>query len=103
LIHDRTYNNALSDSVLVEKPEFVKKPEEQIIKDFTDVTTKVRAVGLPKPTLAWFRSGKQIDEKTLDEHTNQAKYKIETSGDTQVTSDFSMTHFGLKDVGEVIL
>lgn len=90
---------------LVEKPEFVKLPEDQTIHDFSDVGVKIRAVGVPTPTLKWLKDGYPIDTSEIDEKTHAPRVSIETSGikasETQNTSDLTIPHFGPKDVGVV--
>lgn len=89
----------------VEKPEFVKLPEDQTIHDFADVGVKIRAVGVPTPTLKWLKDGYPIDTNEIDEKTHAPRVSIETSGikasETQNTSDLTIPHFGSKDVGVV--
>lgn len=91
--------------ILVEKPEFVKLPEDQTIHDYADVGVKIRAIGVPTPTLNWLKDGYPIDVNEIDEKTNAPRVFIETSGikasETQNTSDLIIPHFGTKDVGVV--
>lgn len=87
----------------VEKPKFVKEPEDQYIHDYGEVEVRVRAHAIPKPTIHWLKDGKPIDLKAIDARSKELKYKVasSSSSDEHMASDFSITHFGHEDVGEV--
>ncbi len=74
----------------------MKSPQDLVIHDYAEFETKVRAEGIPKPTLHWIKNGKQlkIDEPGF-------KVNFDSASETQVTSDFSIAHFSPKDAGEV--
>lgn len=76
----------------------MKSPQDLVIHDYAEFETKVRAEGIPKPTLHWIKNGKQlkIDEPGF-------KVNFDSASETQVTSDFSIAHFSPKDAGEVSL
>lgn len=84
-------------NVHVEKPVFVLKPEPSTIQDYKDYETKVKVGGIPRPTLQWYRNGKVIDTTIIEQTTKTQKYKIHTIGDSQLSSDFYITHFGPED------
>lgn len=67
-----------------------------MIHDYAEFETKVRAEGIPKPTLHFIKNGKQIknDEPGF-------KVKFDSASETQVTGDLSIEHFNPKDAGEV--
>lgn len=67
-----------------------------VIHDFAEFATKVRAEGIPRPTLHWIKDGKQLK---LDETGFKATF--DSASETQATSDLSIEHFGPKDAGEV--
>lgn len=71
-------------------------PQDLTIHDYADFDTKVRAEGIPKPTLHWLKDGKQLK---LDD----ANIKVEfgSASDVQVTSDFAIEHFSKLYEGNV--
>lgn len=71
-------------------------PQDLTIHDYADFETKVRAEGIPKPTLHWLKDGKQLK---LDD----ANIKVEfgSASDVQVTSDFAIEHFSKLYEGNV--
>lgn len=81
---------------LAEKPHFTKMPQDMTIHDFEEFETKVRAEGIPKPTLHWIKDGKQF--KSDEAGTN---ITFTSASETQVASDFSIEHFSAKDAGTV--
>lgn len=66
------------------------------IHDYAEFETKARAEGIPKPTLHWIKNGKPLN-------VDQAGTKVEfgSASDVQVTSDFSIEHFGKENEGNV--
>lgn len=73
-------------------------PQDMTIHDYAEFETKVRAEGIPRPTLHWIKDGKQIkaDEEGF-------KFVFGEASEVQVTSDFSIQHFSAKDGGNVNL
>lgn len=76
-----------------EKPSFSKKLSDQTIRDYDDVSLKVRCDGTPKPSLKWYKDGKEI--------TEDERIKITTTTEGQIDSELNITHFGVSDVGKV--
>lgn len=83
----------------VEKPEFIKMPEDQTVHDYDGVDERVRVKGIPRPTLKWFKNGEEIDENEVDEETGKNKIRTEITGETQILGDLHMSHFRNKDAG----
>lgn len=71
-------------------------PQDLTIHDYAEFETKVRAEGIPRPTLHWIKDGKQIK---VDE--DGFKFVFGEASEVQVTSDFSIEHFSAKDGGNV--
>lgn len=71
-------------------------PQDLTIHDFGDFETKVRAEGIPKPTLHWLKDGKQLK---LDD--SNIKVEFGSASDVQVTSDFAIEHFSKLYEGNV--
>lgn len=84
-------------NVQMEKPNFILKPESKVIQDFADYETKIKVSGIPRPTVKWFRNGKEIDTEIIEQSTKTNKYKVHTIGDAQLSSEFYVTHFGPTD------
>jgi hypothetical protein len=57
--------------------------------------------GVPKPTVAWYRNGNPINTDEIEPASGKPKNKITVSGDTQVASEFHLTHFNPKDADNV--
>lgn len=85
----------------VEKPEFIKLPEDQTIHDYHGTENRVRVKGIPRPSIKWLKDGVEISENEIDEFTKKPKIFTEITGETQVLSDFNVTHFRSKDAGVV--
>lgn len=80
-----------------EKPHFIKFPQDLTIHDYAEYETKVRAEGIPTPTLHWLKDGKPLN-------TDLSGLKVDfASGatDAQVTTDLSIKHFGKEHQGNV--
>lgn len=71
-------------------------PQDTVLHDFAEFETKVRAEGIPRPTLHWIKDGKQVH---LDE--NGVKAVFANTSEIQVTSDFSIEHFSGNHAGDV--
>jgi hemicentin len=84
-------------NVHVEKPNFVLKPQSKVIQDYADYETKIKVSGIPRPTVQWFRNGQPIDTNVIEPNTKTHKYRINTIGDAQLSSDLYITHFGPTD------
>lgn len=76
---------------VVEKPQFVKRPEDQNSQDFAEVLVKVRATGVPKPEIKWTKNGEPMDMNNRD--SSKALITVESSNDTHVTSELLVKHF----------
>lgn len=85
----------------VEKPEFVKVPTDQTIHHYSSMASNVRAKGLPRPTIKWVKDGQEVDVNKIDEVTKQNQIKTEYTSETEVTSDFKISHFRETDSGYV--
>lgn len=66
------------------------------IHDYAEFETKVRAEGIPRPTLHWVKDGKQIkaDEEGF-------KMVFGEPSEVQVSSDLSIAHFAATNAGSV--
>lgn len=71
-------------------------PQDLTIHDYAEYETKVRAEGIPKPTLHWIKDGKPLN---LD--LPGSKVEFSSASDVQVTSDLSIEHFGKLNAGNV--
>ncbi|XP_058829179.1 obscurin isoform X2 [Topomyia yanbarensis] len=81
-------------NVHTEKPKFNVEPQSMNVHDWADVYNKVVVVGVPRPSIQWLRNGTPLNLEEIDEETGEAKVKVVTSGDTEVTSELFITHFG---------
>lgn len=75
----------------MEKPQFVKLPEDQNSHDFAEVLTKVRATGVPKPEIRWTKNGQELDLTNKD--ASKALITVESTNDTHITSELLIKHF----------
>ncbi|GAB0092620.1 Obscurin [Sergentomyia squamirostris] len=82
----------------VEKPTFIKMPEDQNVHDFAEVITKVRAQGVPKPEIKWLKDGKELNMNNRD--AERPRIHVETTSETQIASDMSIEHFSSELAGE---
>lgn len=73
---------------------FLKLPQDLTIHDYAEFESKVRAEGIPQPTLHWAKNGQKIEAEEF-------KQAFAVITESQVSSDIKLEHFGLKDVGEV--
>lgn len=71
-------------------------PQDLTIHDYAEFETKVRAEGIPRPTLHWLKDGKQIK---IDD--SNIKMDFGTASEVQVTSDFAIGHFSQQYEGNV--
>lgn len=74
----------------------MKSPQDLTIHDYAAFETKVRAEGIPRPTLHWTKNGQKIDTDNPG-----FKFAFADTSETQVASDFLIEHFGTQDAGEV--
>ncbi|XP_062553320.1 obscurin isoform X6 [Armigeres subalbatus] len=81
-------------NVHMTKPTFTKEPDSMNVHDWGDVYNKVEVSGVPRPAIQWLRNGTPLDLEEIDEETNEPKVKVVTTGDTEVTSELFITHFG---------
>ncbi|XP_063238451.1 obscurin isoform X6 [Bacillus rossius redtenbacheri] len=79
-------------TVHTEVPTFAKNLEDQIVKDYADAEFKVRANGVPKPQIKWFKDGKEL--------TSGGRLTIETDSEVLVSSSLSIAHFEESDEGK---
>ncbi|XP_049294890.1 obscurin isoform X7 [Anopheles funestus] len=87
-------------NVHTEKPKFTKEPDSLTVHDWADVYNKVLVQGVPRPAIQWLHNGTPLDTQQIDEESQEPKIKIVTSGDTEVTSELFITHFGPELQGE---
>lgn len=80
----------------VEKPHFIKMPQDAVIHDFAEYQTKVRAEGIPTPELHWIKDGKAFK---LDQ--DGVFCTMEKAAELQATSDLSIAHFNKNFEGNV--
>lgn len=64
------------------------------IHDYAEFESKVRAEGIPQPTLHWAKNGQKIE-------ADEFKQAFAIITESQVASDIRLDHFGVKDAGEV--
>lgn len=83
------------------KPTFTKEPDSMNVHDWGDVYNKVEVSAVPRPTIQWLRNGTPLNLEEIDEETNEPKVKVVTSGDTEVTSELFISHFGPEWQGDV--
>ncbi|XP_021696069.1 LOW QUALITY PROTEIN: obscurin [Aedes aegypti] len=81
-------------NVHMTKPTFTKEPDSMNVHDWGDVYNKVEVSAVPRPTIQWLRNGTPLNLEEIDEETNEPKVKVVTSGDTEVTSELFISHFG---------
>ncbi|XP_058062873.1 obscurin [Anopheles bellator] len=86
--------------VHTEKPKFTKEPDCLTVHDWADVYNKVEVQGVPRPAIQWLHNGTPLDEHQIDEESQEPKIKIVTQGDTEVTSELFISHFGPELQGE---
>lgn len=67
--------------------------QKQIVKDYDDLTLRVRCDGVPKPQVKWFLNGKEI--------VNDERHTITTQVGGQVDSELEIKHFDSSDAGKV--
>ncbi|XP_055686183.1 obscurin isoform X3 [Lutzomyia longipalpis] len=82
----------------VEKPTFIKLPEDQSVHDFAEVITKVRAQGVPKPEIKWLKDGEELNMNNRD--SRRPRIHVETTSETQIASDMTIEHFSVDHAGE---
>lgn len=82
----------------VEKPTFIKIPEDQQVHDFAEVITKVRAQGVPKPEIKWLKDGEELNMNNRD--STRPRIHVESTSETQIASDMSIEHFNKDLAGE---
>ncbi|RZF43883.1 hypothetical protein LSTR_LSTR007219 [Laodelphax striatellus] len=75
-----------------EAPSFVKKITDQEIKEYAQAEFKVRANGMPKPVITWYKNGKELK-------SGSDGLTIETILEGQVSSTLTIDHFKLDDEG----
>ncbi|XP_047025271.1 obscurin isoform X5 [Helicoverpa zea] len=73
-------------------PVFTKPLQKQSVKDYDDVTLKVRCDGVPKPDVLWYKDGEEI--------SNDERHKVTTEVGGQVDSELEIKHFNASDAGK---
>lgn len=73
----------------------MKLPQDVTIHDYAAFETKVRAEGIPRPTLHWTKDGQKLPTENPG-----FKFAFADTSDVQTASDFSIEHFGVHDAGE---
>lgn len=103
-IYTLTASNSVGETVATarlnchtEKPHFIKYPQDVTIHDYAAYETKVRAEGVPTPTLTWIKDGQPFDGEQSGVHLAFGS----GASDLQVTSDLSIDHFGKENQGNV--
>jgi len=76
-----------------EAPTFLKNLSKIQCSDREDVELKIRATGVPRPSVEWLKNGEVIKE---DE-----RYQVTTHVDGIVDSTFSIKNFSAKDAGTI--
>lgn len=71
------------------------------VHDWADVYNKVEVRGVPRPAIQWLRNGTPLDLEEIDPESNEPKVKVVTTGDSEVTSELFITHFGPELQGNV--
>ncbi|CAH2103000.1 unnamed protein product [Euphydryas editha] len=79
-------------NVHTDKPTFVRPLQKQIVKDYEDLTLRVRCDGVPKPQVKWYLNGKEI--------VNDERHNITTEVGGQVDSELEIKHFSASDAGK---
>lgn len=79
--------------ISAERPKFITGLVDEQVEHKGEIAVMVRADGLPKPEIRWYCNGKPIQE--------DAKHKIETQTEKQVTSKLTITDFDEANTGIV--
>ncbi|XP_075991750.1 obscurin isoform X3 [Anticarsia gemmatalis] len=79
-------------SVHTGEPVFTKPLQKQSVKDYDDVTFKVRCDGVPKPEVHWYRDGEEI--------LNDERHTVTTEVGGQVDSELEIKKFNASDAGK---
>ncbi|KAI5693209.1 hypothetical protein M8J75_011082 [Diaphorina citri] len=75
-------------------PAFIKRLDEQTVREYAPLEAKVRADGIPKPVLKWLKNGDIINEEDDD------RIRIETTKEGVVTSTLYISHFAPEHVAK---
>ncbi|KAF9803386.1 hypothetical protein SFRURICE_007232 [Spodoptera frugiperda] len=73
-------------------PVFTKPLQKQSVKDYDDITLKVRCDGVPKPDVEWYRDGTIV--------ANDERHTVTTEVGGQVDSELEIKHFNASDAGK---
>ncbi|XP_045524044.1 obscurin isoform X5 [Pieris brassicae] len=79
-------------TVHTNEPQFTKPLQKQTVKDYDDVTLKVRCDGVPKPDVKWYKDGNEL--------ANDERRTITTEVGGQVDSELEIKHFNPSDAGK---
>ncbi|XP_022117643.2 obscurin isoform X5 [Pieris rapae] len=79
-------------TVHTNEPKFTKPLQKQTVKDYDDVTLKVRCDGVPKPDVKWYKEGIEL--------ANDERRTITTEVGGQVDSELEIKHFNPSDAGK---
>ena len=75
-------------------------PDSQNIHDYHEVAIKVRADGVPTPTVKWFNGKTELTNEILDEKKQQRFIILETNDSHQCSNEIIIKHFGPSDCGD---
>ncbi|KAG7311046.1 hypothetical protein JYU34_003903 [Plutella xylostella] len=82
-------------SILTGEPVFTKPLQKQAVKDFDTCTLKVRADGVPKPDISWYREGELV--------TDDERHQVTTEVAGQVDSQLEIKEFCAGDAGKYMV
>uniref|UniRef100_A0A1B6FN80 Obscurin n=1 Tax=Cuerna arida TaxID=1464854 RepID=A0A1B6FN80_9HEMI len=79
-------------TVHTEKPALLKQLDSQTIKDYHPVEFKIRATGVPRPQISWYKDDQKLE--------SSSSLTIEHTTEGQACSTLSIPHFSPADVGQ---
>ncbi|XP_046661140.1 obscurin isoform X2 [Homalodisca vitripennis] len=79
-------------TVHTEKPALLKQLDSQTIKDYHPVEFKIRATGVPRPQITWYKDDQKLE--------SSSSLTIEHTTEGQACSTLSIPHFSPADVGQ---
>ncbi|XP_020716206.1 obscurin isoform X3 [Ceratitis capitata] len=89
-------------NVKVEKPTFIKLPDDQSIQDYCPALVDVLAHGIPKPTIEWKKGDKSLADGSDNINKKESDYNIRYSSpdSDQLSSQLEIPHFKPTDSGQ---